>query len=170
MLPSFHLADTGLASALLGVSAEFLVRDRTMLGQLLETFGFQELKRQASWNDATILFHHFRDKDGVEVDIVLEKAGTVADVEIKATATAMQKDFRGSKKLREARARYCPCVYETVRESEKLHEFAGAMDINWASPYEANQNEYNEDCPLLPDVIDASVGEMKSLDAFLPAW
>lgn len=72
--------------------------------------------------------------------------------------------------IREARARYCRCVYETVRESEKLHVFAGAMDIDWVSPYEADPNEYNEDCPLLQDVIDASVGEMKNLDAFLPAW
>ena len=71
--------------------------------------------------------------------------------------------------IREARARYCRCVYETVRESEKLHEFAGAMDIDWVSPYEANQNRYNEDYPLLQDVIDASVGEMKNLDTFLPA-
>jgi predicted AAA+ superfamily ATPase len=99
--PKLHLADTGLASALLGVDAEFLVRDRAMLGRLLETFVFQELKRQASWNDAPVQFHHFRDKDGVEVDIVLEKAGTVAGVEIKAAATVMQKDFRGLKKLRE---------------------------------------------------------------------
>jgi hypothetical protein len=72
--------------------------------------------------------------------------------------------------IREARARYCRCIYETVKESEKLPMFAAAMDIDWVSPYEANQNEYNEDYPLLQDVIDASVGEMKHLDTFLPAW
>ena len=72
--------------------------------------------------------------------------------------------------IREARARYCRCVYETVKESEKLHVFAGAMDIDWIDRYEANRNEYNEDYPLLQDVIDASVDEMKYLDDFLPAW
>jgi hypothetical protein len=100
--PKLHLGDTGLASALLGVDAEFLIKDRAMLGQLLETFVFQELKRQASWSDTPVQFYHFRDKDGVEVDIVLEKAGTVAGIEIKAAATVMKKDFRGLKKLREA--------------------------------------------------------------------
>jgi uncharacterized protein len=100
--PKLHLGDTGLASALLGVDAEFLLKDRAMLGQLLETFVFQELKRQASWSDMPVQFYHFRDKDGVEVDIVLEKAGTVAGIEIKAAATVMKKDFRGLKKLREA--------------------------------------------------------------------
>jgi hypothetical protein len=71
--------------------------------------------------------------------------------------------------IREARARYCRCVYETTKEGEKLHVFARAMDIDWVSPYETNQNEYNEDYPLLQDVIDASVDEMKNLDDFLPA-
>jgi hypothetical protein len=72
--------------------------------------------------------------------------------------------------IREARARYSRCVYETVKESEKLLVFAGAMDIDWIGRYEANRNEYNEDYPLLQDIIDASVGEMKNLDDFLPAW
>jgi predicted AAA+ superfamily ATPase len=99
--PKLHLTDSGLASALLGVDAPELIKDRAMLGQLLETFVFQELKRQASWNDKPVQFYHFRDKDGVEVDIVLEQAGAVAGVEIKAAATIMERDFRGLKKLRE---------------------------------------------------------------------
>jgi uncharacterized protein len=100
--PKLHLADTGLAAALLGVDAEFLVKARATLGQLLETFVFQELRRQASWNETPVQFYHFRDKDGAEVDIVMEKAGTVSGVEIKAAATVMEKDFRGLKKLRES--------------------------------------------------------------------
>ena len=52
--------------------------DRALLGQLLETFVFQELRRQASWHEEPIRFHHFRDKDGVEVDIVLERGARAA--------------------------------------------------------------------------------------------
>jgi predicted AAA+ superfamily ATPase len=99
--PKLHLADTGLAASLLGLDATALVKDRVMLGQLLETFVFQELKRQASWNESPVQFYHFRNKDGVEVDIVLEQAGKLTGVEIKATATVTEKDFRGLKKLRE---------------------------------------------------------------------
>ena len=50
-----------------------LMRDRTTLGQLLETFVFQELRRLASWHEQDIRFHHFRDRDNFEVDIVLER-------------------------------------------------------------------------------------------------
>lgn len=99
--PKLHLADTGLATSFLGVDAELLSKDRTMLGQILETFVLQELKRQASWNDRPVQFYHFRDKDGVEVDIVLEQAGKVAGIEIKAASTVTKKDFRGLVKLQE---------------------------------------------------------------------
>ena len=100
--PKLHLADTGLASSLLGVDAELLYKERTMLGQILETFVFQELKRQAGWSDRPVQFYHFRDKDGVEVDMVLEQAGRIAGVEVKAAATLTGKDFRGLRKLRES--------------------------------------------------------------------
>ena len=99
--PKLHLTDTGLATSLLGVDAELLYKDRTMLGQILETFVLQELKRQASWNDRPVQFYHFRDKDGVEVDIVLEQAGKVAGIEIKAASTVTKKDFRGLATLQE---------------------------------------------------------------------
>jgi hypothetical protein len=70
--------------------------------------------------------------------------------------------------LREARARYCRCVYETADAGKRLAEFVAAMEIDVFSPY--NQNDYNEDYPMLQDVIDAKPGEMQDLEAFLPAW
>lgn len=101
--PKLHLGDTGLACALLGVDAAALWADRTLLGQLLETFVFQELRRQAGWLDEPLAFHHFRDKDGVEVDIVLEGSGQrVAGIEIKAAATVTASDFRALRKLKES--------------------------------------------------------------------
>ena len=101
--PKIHVGDTGIACALLGLDARALLNDRKLLGRLLETFVFQELHRQASWNEATIGFHHFRHKDGAEVDIVLERgADQVVGVEVKLSATVVGKDFKGLRKLREA--------------------------------------------------------------------
>lgn len=78
-----------------------LARDRMMLGQLLETFVFQELRRQASGHEDEIRFYHFRDKDGAEVDVVVEHgARHVAGVEVKASATVTAADFHGLRKLR----------------------------------------------------------------------
>ncbi len=104
--PKLHLGDAGVVCALLGLDADTLWEDRKTLGQVLETFVFQELRRQASWGGEPIRFHHFRDKDGVEVDIVLEAAGgRLAGVEVKAGATVTAADFRGLRKLKEAAGR-----------------------------------------------------------------
>ena len=101
--PKLHIGDTGLACAVLGADASSLASNRPLLGQLLETFIFQELRRQASWQDAPTAFYHFRDKDGVEVDIVIERgAHAVAGVEVKASATVTSADFRGLRKLAKA--------------------------------------------------------------------
>ena len=98
--PKLHLTDTGLAAALLGTDAKALAADRTLLGHFLETFVYQELRRQASWCDTPTQFFHFRDKDGVETDIVIEQmSGAVVGVEIKAAATVNSTDFRGLRKL-----------------------------------------------------------------------
>lgn len=100
--PKLHMGDTGLGCALRGLDAHQVHRDRATLGPMLETFVYQELKRQASWGDVPIAFHHFRDRDGVEVDLVLERgAGRVAGVEVKAAGTVTPADFRGLRKLRE---------------------------------------------------------------------
>ena len=100
--PKLHIEDTGLACALLGVDAATLWNDRELLGQMAETFVLQELRRQSSWFEDPVVFHHFRDRDGVEVDIILECRGKVAGIEVKTTASLKHKDFSGLRKLRAA--------------------------------------------------------------------
>lgn len=101
--PKLHAGDTGVACALLGLNTAAVWADRTLLGQLLETFVFQELQRHASWHPKPHRFFHFRDKDGVEVDVVIERgAHAIAGVEVKASATVTPADFRGLRKLKAA--------------------------------------------------------------------
>lgn len=101
--PKLHVGDTGVAAALLGVDSSDLSDDRRLFGQLLETFVLQELTRQASWREKPLSFHHFRDRDGAEVDIVMEQGVRhVVGVEVKAAASVRESDFSGLKKLRSA--------------------------------------------------------------------
>jgi len=99
--PKLHLGDTGLAGSLLGVDAIALNKDGGLLGQLLETFAYQELRRQASWSERRIRFYHLRDRDGYEVDMVLEREGRdVVGVEVKSAATVTGRDFRALRRLK----------------------------------------------------------------------
>ena len=101
--PKLHMGDSGLACSLLGLGAEGLWKDRALLGQLLETFVYQELHRQVDWGRVTDRFFHFRDRDGVEVDIVVERGPLeLAGIEVKASATVTPADFKGLRKLKDA--------------------------------------------------------------------
>ena len=98
--PKLHFVDTGLACAQLNLGAEDLHGNRMLLGLLMETFVFQELRRQAACHERPHSFHHYRDKDGVEVDVVIERGPqAVAGVEVKAGATVRESDFGGLRKL-----------------------------------------------------------------------
>lgn len=100
--PKLHLNDTGVACALLGLDTAALLADRSILGQLLETFVFQELRREASWLVNDLTFYHYRDRDGGEVDIVIEMGSIkLVGIEVKASATVTRNDFRGLRKLKE---------------------------------------------------------------------
>ena len=101
--PKLHLVDAGLAAALLGASAEALARPgHPALGPLLETFVAGEVRRQASWSDSPPELLHFREHHGAEVDLILEaRDGRVAGIEVKASATAEGRDFRGLDRLYE---------------------------------------------------------------------
>lgn len=139
--PKLHIGDTGLACALLGVDAAALAADRTLLGQLLETFVFQELRRQASWHEETFTFFHYRDRDKMEVDVVIER-GTqaVAGIEVKAGATVTQADLRGLRKLKTATGRRFAggaVVYDgetCVSYGDRL--YAVPLRLLWETPME----------------------------------
>ena len=54
-------------------------------------------------SDLRLTPHHFRDRDGREVDMVLERDdGMIAGIEIKASATVKAPDFGGLRALAEA--------------------------------------------------------------------
>lgn len=108
--PKLHLCDTGIASSLLRVTPSALEADRNLYGQLVETFVVQELGRQASSSGSPIAFYHMRDKDGVEVDLVLEgSGGKIAGVEVKAGATVGLRDFAALRKLEQASGERFAC-------------------------------------------------------------
>lgn len=91
-----HLTDTGLAAWLLGQSADALARPgNPAAGALLETLVVNELAKLRTTADVEVGMYHFQDRDGREVDCVLETpAGRVAGVEVKASATVRSEDFR----------------------------------------------------------------------------
>lgn len=97
--PKIHLVDSGLASSLSGISSGDWLKRRDKFGHLLESFVLQQLIAQAGWTDPDLRFWHYRDKDQVEVDVVLTRGSKVWGVEIKASATLHHSDGNGLRRL-----------------------------------------------------------------------
>lgn len=101
--PKLHFLDTGLVAANRRLTLAKVKADRTAFGALLEGFVFAELTKLASVADESIHISHYRDKDQVEVDFVLENgSGDIVGVEVKASATVTRADFAGLRKLQSA--------------------------------------------------------------------
>ena len=101
--PKVHAVDTGLASALLNQTAERLARPGAPLaGELLETFVVNEVLKQLSWSGEAIEAYHWREDQGREVDLVLERGdGAVVAIEVKAGVDVRAEDLRGLSLLRD---------------------------------------------------------------------
>lgn len=98
--PKIHSIDTGMMCAIRGITRDRLVQQPADFGLLLESFVYNELRKQATWLDEPLNFFHYRDKDKVEVDIIIENGiGDCFAVEVKAAATLNAKDFAGLKRF-----------------------------------------------------------------------
>jgi len=134
--PKLHFLDAGLLAAVLGATAERIVKDRSIFGPVLETFVLSEIMKQIAWLDGTYAVHHYRDKDQDEVDIVVENdRGALVGLEVKAAATVNTGDFKGLRKLAHAsrnRFMFGAVLYDgesTVSFGERL--FAAPISCLW---------------------------------------
>jgi len=100
--PKIHFLDSGLQSTLTRLSVEALVTQRTRFGATLETWVYGELRKILSLAPESWFLAHFRDKNQVEVDFVLESPQReIIGIEVKAAASVHARDFKGLRKLRD---------------------------------------------------------------------
>jgi predicted AAA+ superfamily ATPase len=98
--PKLAFTDTGIASHLLGQDATRLGAPDGAAGSMIETFALMELARQLTWCTERARLHHYRTKDKVEVDAILETPdGRVVAIEVKAGATVRSEDLAGLRHL-----------------------------------------------------------------------
>ena len=99
--PKVHVLDSGLAATLTGLTAADWSTQRSRFGHLLESFVVQQLVAQAGWTDPDLRFWHYRDKDQVEVDLVITRGRQTWGVEVKSAVTATPADGQGLRRLAE---------------------------------------------------------------------
>lgn len=86
-MPKLHFYDTGLACWLLGIRTTDHLRAHPLRGPLFETWVVSEImKHRTNRGESGGLFY-YRDRHGTEADLVVQTAGRLTVVEVKASAT-----------------------------------------------------------------------------------
>ena len=134
--PKLHFIDSGLLAALQRVSEGAIQGERSRLGPLLEGFVFSELVKLIGQSEDAVSLSHFRDRDRVEVDFVLEQAGKIVGIEVKATATLKPRDCHGLQRLQGVAGRAFACGV-ILHDSERIQRvgdrlFAMPVASLWA--------------------------------------
>jgi predicted AAA+ superfamily ATPase len=99
--PKVHLMDSGLGATLMDLRIDDWNHRREAFGHLLESFVVQQLIAQAGWTDPSVLFHHYRDRDQVEVDCVITQGRRIWGIEVKASRSIKANDYHGLRRLAE---------------------------------------------------------------------
>lgn len=98
--PKLAFTDTGVACHLLGQDVNRLTEPGGAAGAVLENFVVMELARQLTWSEERGQLFHYRTKDRLEVDVVIETPdGRVIGVEVKAGSTVRGDDLAGMRNL-----------------------------------------------------------------------
>lgn len=99
-MPKVYMTDVGLAASLIGIRDEFQVRAHPLRGALFETLVVNELLKNRMNAGLHEPLHFWRDNIGTEVDVILERAGAIAAIEIKSGLTVASDAFSNLDKWR----------------------------------------------------------------------
>jgi predicted AAA+ superfamily ATPase len=126
--PKLYFLDTGLAAYLTRWNTSDVLKNGAMAGAFFETYIISEIIKSYSNNGILNLpFYFYRDKDGLEIDLLIEDGGVLYPIEIKKHADPDKADvanFCVLDKLAPMRRGQggVICMYEslvTLNESDK---------------------------------------------------
>ncbi|MDR1917418.1 MAG: ATP-binding protein [Christensenellaceae bacterium] len=94
--PKIYFMDTGLASYLTGWHTAEQLQTGAFAGAIFETFVVTELIKGYNNKglDTRLKFSYYRDKDGKEIDFIIENDGTLYPIEIKKTGNPNNADAK----------------------------------------------------------------------------
>jgi predicted AAA+ superfamily ATPase len=126
-----YLTDTGLTAAALRIDAPGILQDGILLGRFLDAYVTMQIRSEVTASDLLPRLHHVRDRDGREVDLLLDygRLGLIA-IEIKATAAPTRSDASGLLWFREQfPAVRAGLVLHTGPRAYQLHDGIVALPI-----------------------------------------
>ncbi|MDR2493586.1 MAG: ATP-binding protein [Coriobacteriales bacterium] len=85
--PKLYFFDTGLVAYLTKYTSPEVLMNGALNGAILENYVVAELYKSYSNRGLEAVCHYYRDKDGKEIDLVMQRDGELLPIEIKKTAS-----------------------------------------------------------------------------------
>ena len=98
-MPKLYFHDTGLACWLLGIRQFEQLRSHPLRGQIFETWVVSETLKHRANQGLTGGLWFYRDRNGAEVDLVIDRPSGLALVEAKSSSTASASLFDGARRV-----------------------------------------------------------------------
>ena len=86
-MPKLYFYDTGLASSILGIKSEKQLIIHFLYGALFENFVINEFYKHLYNNAVNLELYFWRDKNGKEIDLIIDNNDKIIPIEIKAGKT-----------------------------------------------------------------------------------
>ena len=97
--PKMYFFDTGLVAYLTKYSSSDILQSGAINGAILENYVVAEIIKSYDNSGRECICHYYRDKDGREIDLILEANGQLHPIEIKKTASPSMELVRTFKLL-----------------------------------------------------------------------
>ncbi len=100
--PKGYLFDTGMAAFVQAISTPNAIGAHPLAGALFETAVVGEIRKQCAMMSPRPTLYHWRAHSGPEVDLLLERDGTLFPIEVKLSSRPTLRDRRGIQAFQEA--------------------------------------------------------------------
>ncbi len=137
-MPKLHFYDTGLVCWLLGIRTPEQLRSHPLRGPIFETWVVSEIvKHRMNVGERRGLFS-YRNRDGAEVDLVIEHSSRTTLVEAKSSQTPSSSLFDGATRVRGHLAdSSLPCDVVVVYGGDEPQDRSAGRLVPWSRLHEA---------------------------------
>ena len=137
-MPKLHFYDTGLVCWLIGVRTPEQLRTHPLRGPIFETWVVSEIAKHRMNLGETRGIFFYRNRDGAEVDLVIESSSQVTLVEAKSSQTPSSSLFDGARRVRRHLAdSHLRCDVVVAYGGDESQDRAVGRLIPWHGVHEA---------------------------------
>ncbi len=138
-MPKLHFYDTGLVCWLIGIRTPEQLRTHPLRGPIFETWVVSEIAKHRMNLGEPRGLYFYRNRDGAEVDLVIEHPSRITLVEAKSSQTPSSSLFAGARRVRSHLTDASPqCDVVVAYGGGESQDRSGGRLLPWDSVHEAN--------------------------------